>query len=221
MIVWVPPKKKLLYASRISRSGWMKAASLPRIGRRSGRLICAPILKKVLSVRIPDPALFLSCAADQSGAAGGAAEDRPLCMSCAFRQAISSFQLNFFDMTLSCADSNRLYRFTDSFLPDWVAVRVTDSGRLGFWVIFLSISCITAACVPHQSKRAESNRLVPRIRRMSRPSDLRFVVNGPPGTKPRSDRYKSLPHKKTAFSGQESGSRAQCENPGLIFVRAA
>ena len=210
--VCVPHQSKRVDESRLS----------PANRTRSGRLICAPILKKVLSARIPDPALFLSCAADQSGAAGGAAEDRPLCMSCAFRQAISSFQLNFIDMTLSCADSNRLYRFTDSFLPDWVAVRVTDSGRLGFWVIFLSISFEhIAACVPHQSKRAESNRLVPRIRRMSRPSDLRFVVNGPPGTKPRSDRYKSLPHKKTAFSGQESGSRAQCENPGLICIRTA
>ena len=210
--VCVPHRSKRVDESRLS----------PANRTRSGRLICAPILKKVLSARIPDPALFLSCAADQSGAAGGAAEDRPLCMSCAFRQAISSFQLNFFDMTLSCADSNRLYRLTDSFLPDWVAVRVTDSGRLGFWVIFLSISFEhIAACVPHQSKRAESNRLVPRIRRMSRPSDLRFVVNGPPGTKPRSDRYKSLPHKKTAFSGQESGSRAQCENPGLICIRTA
>jgi hypothetical protein len=115
VIVWVPPKKKLLYASRISRSGWMKAASLPRIGRRSGRLICAPILKKVLSVRIPHPALFLSCAADQSGAAGGAAEDRPLCMSCAFRQAISSFQLNFFDMTLKLCGFEPLIPFNRQF----------------------------------------------------------------------------------------------------------
>jgi hypothetical protein len=103
--VCVPHQSKRVDESRLS----------PANRTRSGRLICAPILKKVLSARIPDPALFLSCAADQSGAAGGAAEDRPLCMSCAFRQAISSFQLNFFDMTLKLCGFEPLIPFNRQF----------------------------------------------------------------------------------------------------------